>query len=64
MKVRVDATKCLGSGLCSLKAPGVFGQDEEGTVTLVDPEPAAAFDAAVRDAARCCPAEAIFIEPG
>ncbi|HEV2371532.1 MAG TPA: ferredoxin [Streptosporangiaceae bacterium] len=64
MKVRVDVTRCLGSGLCSLKAHEVFDQDDEGTVVLLDPHPPAAVDAEVRDAARSCPAEAIAILPG
>jgi len=64
MKVRVDVTKCLGSGLCALRAPEVFDQDDEGTVVLLHPGPPAALDDPVRAAAISCPAEAIFVTPG
>jgi ferredoxin len=64
MRVRVDATKCLGSGLCALRAPEVFEQDDEGTVVLLHPDPPVVLDAPVRTAASSCPAEAIFVTPG
>ena len=62
MRVRVDARRCLASGVCQLKAPSVFGQDDEGLVTLLDPAPSTGLPA-VRAAAGSCPAEAIQLEP-
>ncbi|WP_433345234.1 ferredoxin [Microtetraspora malaysiensis] len=60
MKVTVDEDKCCGAGQCVLLAPEVFDQrDDDGIVTLLDPEPGADRHAAVREAAAVCPAAAI-----
>ncbi|MFF3671905.1 ferredoxin [Microtetraspora malaysiensis] len=60
MKVTVDEDKCCGAGQCVLLAPEVFDQrDDDGIVTLLDPEPGADRHAAVREAAAVCPASAI-----
>lgn len=60
MKVTVDEEKCCGAGTCALVAPAVFDQrDEDGTVVLLDAEPAAEHHEAVRDAASTCPAGAV-----
>lgn len=40
MKVTVDASVCIGAGMCALTAPAVFDQDEDdGTVVLLDGTP-------------------------
>ena len=44
-------------------APDVFGQDEEGLVVLLNPEPPAELHARVADAILACPALAIRAEP-
>ncbi|WP_067139245.1 ferredoxin [Microtetraspora malaysiensis] len=60
MKVTVDEDKCCGAGQCVLLAPEVFDQrDDDGIVTLLDPEPGADRHAAVREAAAVCPTSAI-----
>ncbi|AZS83126.1 ferredoxin [Streptomyces griseoviridis] len=62
MKVTVDEDKCCGAGSCVLAAPEVFDQrDEDGVVVLLDAEPAAGRQPAVREAAAICPASAITV---
>jgi len=60
MRITVDTQRCCGSGNCVLIAPEVFDQTEdEGVVLLLQPEPARALWAAVEEAVRVCPTEAI-----
>lgn len=61
-KVCVDEDKCIGAGLCVLRAPKVFDQREDGIVVLLDATPPPELHEAVRKAADLCPAEAIVIE--
>ncbi|MGK5545883.1 ferredoxin [Streptomyces sp. URMC 127] len=62
MKIEIDTDLCCGAGMCALVAPGVFDQnDEDGTVILLDPAPAAEQHAAVREAAGRCPTAVIRI---
>ncbi|MEU7834671.1 ferredoxin [Nonomuraea sp. NPDC049129] len=62
MKVIVDEVKCCGAGQCVLIAPEVFDQrDEDGIVILLEPEPAADQNSAVREAAAVCPGAAIEV---
>ncbi len=62
MKIEVDAAKCCGSGMCALTDAYVFDQSEDdGTVVLLDAEPAAEHHAAAREAAALCPAGAITV---
>ncbi|PZF83328.1 ferredoxin [Jiangella anatolica] len=61
-RIVVDEEKCVGGGQCVLAAPDVFDQDDDtGTVLLLDADPPAGQDAAVRQAARLCPAVAITV---
>lgn len=63
MKIAVDATRCIGSGQCTLAAPALFDQrEEDGTVILRDPEPAADHHGAAREAAQACPSRTIIID--
>ncbi|MFF0493134.1 ferredoxin [Nocardia sp. NPDC004068] len=63
MKVAVDQSKCVSSGQCVLLAPEVFDQrDEDGAVLLLQESPPADQHAAVRQAARVCPALAIELD--
>ncbi|MCX5206530.1 ferredoxin [Streptomyces sp. NBC_00237] len=61
-EVRVARDHCIGSGMCTLTAPGVFDQDaEEGVVRLLRSRlPRTGPDAeAALDAVGLCPAQAI-----
>lgn len=63
MKVRVDREVCIGAGLCALRAPAVFDQDEaDGTVVVLDEQPGPEQDAAVREAVDQCPSGAISVD--
>jgi ferredoxin len=62
MRVKVDAMKCIASGACRLTAPAIFGQDEDGIVSILDAEPPPDLHAAARVAAAGCPAAVITIE--
>ncbi|GAA3800954.1 ferredoxin [Sphaerisporangium flaviroseum] len=62
MLVNADREICIGAGMCVLTAPDVFDQSEEdGLVLLLDPEPSAAAEAAVRRAVQVCPSGALSI---
>jgi ferredoxin len=62
MRLKIDPAKCIASGACRLAAPAVFGQDEEGVVTLLDASPPLAQQAAARAAALACPAAVISVK--
>ncbi|OKI01414.1 ferredoxin [Streptomyces sp. CB02923] len=63
MRLGVDRDRCVGAGMCALKAPAVFDQDEEeGLVVLRQPVPAPEHRAAARMAAGLCPAGAIALD--
>jgi ferredoxin len=59
MRVTADRTVCIGAGLCALTAPDVFDQDDDGLVTVRDPDPDTDSHAAVREAADICPSGAV-----
>ncbi|WKX74100.1 ferredoxin [Streptomyces sp. XD-27] len=62
MKVTVDAEGCMATGMCVFTAPEVFDQsDDDGTVVLLAEAPAEDQHAAVREAARACPAQVISV---
>lgn len=64
MSVTADPAVCVGAGLCALRAPTVFDQDEaDGTVVLLG-QPADAELPAVREAVDQCPSGAIGFAPG
>lgn len=62
MRITIDPGKCIASGACRLAAPQLFGQDEDGVVTLLVAEPPPEHHEAARAAARGCPAAVITIE--
>jgi len=55
LSVAVRAEQCAASGGCRSAAPSVFGQDEQGWVRVLDPNPSAAHLDAVLDASESCP---------
>ncbi len=58
--VSVDGSHCQLYGICEQEAPGVFELGVDGRLRY-DPRPAAQQTAAVRQAARCCPMQAITV---
>jgi ferredoxin len=60
MRVVADTEKCVAAGQCAMVAPEVFDQnDEDGTVILLQAEPASDQGDAVAEAVMLCPAQAI-----
>jgi ferredoxin len=64
MRVSVDTDRCVGAGQCVLSAPDVFDQDDDGLVTVVNPEPGNSDMPDVREAARICPSRSITVHEG
>jgi ferredoxin len=63
MRISADTEVCIGAGMCALTAPEVFDQSEEdGTVVLLVPEPAAEQEQNARRAVQLCPSGALKIE--
>lgn len=64
MRVVVDRDRCRGAGQCALTAPEVFDQSEDdGTVVVLDEEPAPELETKVRRAAQLCPNSVITLTP-
>ena len=62
MHIDVDRDICIGAGTCVLTLPAVFDQDDEGVVTLLEPNPPDDEGALVGRAVRLCPSGAITIK--
>lgn len=63
LRVRINQDLCIGAGLCVLSSAEVFDQrDEDGVVVLRQEFPPEQLHAAVKGAARKCPALAITVE--
>ena len=60
LRVRVDQTLCVGSGVCTYTAPGVFELDATGHSTVVDP--GGGTEEQILEAADGCPVSAILVE--
>jgi ferredoxin len=61
MKVVVDMTECIGSGMCTTIAPTVFELDDEGNLRLLKQEIAEDEISSVGDAVACCPMDALAL---
>ncbi|MFI9509111.1 ferredoxin [Nocardia sp. NPDC052566] len=61
MEITVDRQMCIGAGMCTLTAPEVFDQDDDGTVVLLDGAPPAQHEAAAQEAEQVCPSGAITL---
>ena len=61
MRVSANQETCVVSSLCVYRAPGVFDQDEEGLVVVLDTAPGAEQHDDVRKAARGCPTKSIIV---
>jgi ferredoxin len=65
VKVHVDPGRCQGHTLCAMIAPKVFELDDiDGHSSPVSEEVPAGQEAAVKEAVRSCPEQAISISEG
>jgi ferredoxin len=65
LKIQIDQATCVGAGQCVLAAPAVFDQrDEDGIVVLLTDTVDESQGAAVRKAAKLCPARSITVIEG
>ncbi|MBF8184317.1 ferredoxin [Nonomuraea sp. K274] len=63
MRVILDTQNCQAYGNCMLTAPDVFDLDEEaGTAIILRERPPAELRAAVEEAVRSCPVQALTLE--
>jgi len=62
MRIVVDRDLCQGHGMCEEEAPDVFRVEDDGTLTVLMPEPPAEQQEAVREACRYCPCGALSVE--
>ncbi|MER7623053.1 ferredoxin [Streptomyces sp. NPDC126503] len=60
--LRVDTGACCRSGACSLVAPDLFDQGDDGKVVLRTPHPPDDLLEAAEEAADYCPVSAIQLE--
>jgi ferredoxin len=62
MRIVADRGVCIGAGMCSLTAPGVFDQDaDEGLVVILVDRPDESQLAAAREAVELCPSRALSL---
>lgn len=64
MRVVVDPNVCEANGLCAGIAPDVFRLGDDDVLTLLLPDPPEERRAAVLQAARSCPKQAITVVDG
>ncbi len=62
MKVRIDASKCRGIGMCEMTAPAVFELGEDGLSHTINAEQPETERAAIEEAVAKCPTSALSIE--
>ena len=63
MRVRIDAELCQGHQMCAIRAPEVFGSDDEGYGTvLIEGELPTDLEGSARQAASACPERAVIVE--
>jgi ferredoxin len=62
MHIHANPKICIGAGHCALRAPTVFDQNEhDGTVIVLDTQPATEHQADVHAAVQLCPSGAIWV---
>jgi ferredoxin len=61
MRVTATSDTCAVSSLCVYRAPGIFDQDEEGHVLVLDEHPGPERYEEIRRAARGCPTRSIHV---
>ena len=57
--ISIDRELCIGSGMCSVYAPGTFTTDDQAKAVLIDP-PTDDLDT-VRTAVAACPMAALHL---
>ena len=63
MRVRIDDEQCQGHQMCAIRAPELFGSDDEGNgVVLISGDVPAELEDAARKAVASCPERAITVE--
>ncbi len=62
--LRAFRDRCIGSAQCALRAPELFGQDDDGVVVLLNPEPGGQALGAAIQAVSGCPVQALSLEAG
>jgi ferredoxin len=62
MKIVVDLDCCQSNALCMSVAPEVFDVRDDGMLYLLNEHPEEAQRAAIVEAARLCPTQAITVE--
>lgn len=62
--VKIDHATCIVSGMCASMAPDLFQvSDDNRQIILLQPEVPAEMEDEARNAALCCPVEAITVTP-
>jgi ferredoxin len=59
MKVWVDDERCCGHGVCTTLCPEVFSLTDDGYSVAIDTDFPTELEAAVQEAIKCCPEQAI-----
>ena len=62
MRVVVDWDLCESNGLCMAAAPEVFQLQDDDTLLVVQETPGESLRAAVAEAVRTCPKQAISLQ--
>jgi ferredoxin len=62
VRVVVDWDLCESNGLCMAAAPDVFELQDDDTLTVLQENPGESLRAAVVDAVRACPRQAITLQ--
>ncbi|QMU80496.1 ferredoxin [Streptacidiphilus sp. PB12-B1b] len=62
MRVTANSETCVTSSLCVYRVPGVFDQDPEGRVLVLDAHPSAELGRELLRAERGCPTRSITVE--
>jgi ferredoxin len=62
MRISVERDSCIASGSCSVEAPDLFDQDDDGFVVVRQERPPADLADAARKAKMACPVAAITID--
>lgn len=62
MRVVVDFLKCESNGMCVSAAPGVFQVNDDDELIVLNETPSEAERAAVENAVRLCPKQALSLE--